>query len=89
MRALTFVLTIFVLTACFAVFARGCWMWSLYQARRRGKIPEQGKATLYDVRRLLQSGDKETAVRLYCEIFRVTPTQARKDVQALERSLKT
>ena len=57
-------------------------------ARRKGKLPQRGKATMFDVRHLLMEGEKDLAIRLYCEIFNTTPTKAKKDVEELERSLK-
>ena len=63
-------------------------VWFLTDARRRGKLPPKGHATMFDVRHLLMEGEKELAVRLYCEIFQTTPIKAKKDVEELERSLK-
>jgi hypothetical protein len=62
--------------------------WSLNDARRRGKLPQRGKATMFDVRHLLMEGEKELAIQVYCEIFPTTPIRAKKDVEDLERSLK-
>jgi hypothetical protein len=63
-------------------------VWFLIDARRRGKLPAKGRATMFDVRHLLREGEKETAIQLYCEIFQTTPDKAKKDVEELERSLK-
>ena len=60
----------------------------IHNARRRGKLPLKGKATMFDVRHLLMEGEKELATQLYCEIFHVTLLKARKDVEELQRSLK-
>lgn len=57
-------------------------------ARRNGKLPVKGKATMFDVRHLLMEGEKELAIQLYCEIFRINETKAKKDVEELQRSLK-
>ena len=57
-------------------------------AKRRGKLPPKGRATMYDVRHLLMEGEKELAVAVYCEIFQITPGKAKKDIEELERSLK-
>jgi hypothetical protein len=57
-------------------------------ARRRGKLPLKGKATMFDVRHLLMEGEKELATQLYCEIFYVTLSKAKKDIEELQRSLK-
>ncbi len=63
-------------------------IWSIHDARRRGKLSTKGKATMYDVRHLLMEGEKELAIRVYCDIFNVTMIRARKDVEELQRSLK-
>ena len=58
------------------------------QARKRGKITIKGKITMFDVRHLLMQGEKELAIQLYGELFHVTLTKAKKDVEELQRSLK-
>jgi len=63
-------------------------VWFLTDARRRGKLPAQGRATMFDVRHLLMEGEKDLAIQVYCEIFQTTPLKAKKDVEDLERSLK-
>ena len=57
-------------------------------ARRRGKLLNKGKATMFDVRHLLMEGEKELAVRVYSQLFSVSLLKARKDVEELQRSLK-
>ncbi len=57
-------------------------------ARRRGKLLNKGKATMFDVRHLLMEGEKELAIRIYSEIFSVPLPKARKDVEDLQRSMK-
>ena len=57
-------------------------------ARRRGKLPNKGKPTMFDVRHLLMEGEKELAIRIYSDIFSVSLLKARKDVEELQRSLK-
>ena len=80
--------TTLVVLVCFLVFLNTQRFWSVREARRRGKLPPKGKATMYDVRHLLTQGEKELAVQLYCEIFNTLPHRAKKDVEELERSLK-
>ncbi len=69
-------------------------LWNVYQAffkrqaRRSGKLPPQGRATMFDVRHLLMEGEKDLAIQVYCEIFQTTPMKAKKDVEDLQRSLK-
>ena len=57
-------------------------------ARRRGKLSNKGKPTMFDVRHLLMEGEKELAIRIYSDIFSVSLLKARKDVEELQRSLK-
>jgi len=80
--------TALVVLVCFLVFLNTRHLWSIADARRRGKLPSRGKATMFDVRHLLMEGEKELAIQLYCEIFNTTPIRAKKDIEELERSLK-
>jgi hypothetical protein len=77
-----------IVLVCILVLFNTYRVWSLIDARRRGKLPQRGKATMFDVRHLLMEGEKELAVQVYCEIFQTTPVKAKKDVEELERSLK-
>lgn len=44
--------------------------------------------TMFDIRELLIDGDKDMAVRLYCEIFNMENIElARKEIEELERSI--
>jgi hypothetical protein len=80
--------TTLIILVFFLVFFNAYRVWFLIDARRRGKLPQRGKATMYDVRQLLMEGEKELAIKVYCEIFQTTPVKAKKDVEELERSLK-
>lgn len=62
--------------------------WVFKDARKRGKLPQKGKATMFDVRQLLMDGEKELAIEVYGEIFNVNVVKAKKDVEELQRSLK-
>jgi len=77
-----------ILGACFAFLFKSRWMWSINQARLRGIYPEKGKATMFDVRRLIQKGEKDLAVRLYCEIFLTNSKEAKIAIEELERSIQ-
>ena len=78
--------TVFIIIAvCFLICSQ---IWSMNQLRRHGKLPEKGKATMFDVRRLLREGEKEAAIKLYCDIFKVHRKKALKDVEELQRSIK-
>jgi len=88
-EALMAVLYVLVMIlVCSLVFLNIYRVWSIHDARRRGRLPTKGKATMYDVRYLLMEGQKELATRVYCDIFNVPMTRARKDVEELQRSLK-
>jgi hypothetical protein len=80
--------TTLIILVCFLVLLNTYRVWFLMDARRNGKLPEKGRATMFDVRHLLMEGEKELAVQLYCEIFKTTPFKAKKDIAELERSLK-
>lgn len=80
--------TTLIILVCLLVLFNAYRAWSLMDARRRGKLPAKGRATMFDVRHLLMEGEKELAIQVYCEIFQTTPIKAKKDVEALERSLK-
>ena len=80
--------TTLVLLVCMLVLFNTYRAWFFINARRRGKLPQKGKATMFDVRHLLMEGKKELAIQTYCGIFQTTPIKAKKDVEELERSLK-
>ncbi len=80
--------TTLIILVCLLVLFNAYRARFLMEARRRGKLPAKGRATMFDVRHLLMEGKKELAIQVYCEIFQTTPIKAKKDVEALERSLK-
>ena len=80
--------TALIVLVCFLVIFNIYRGWFLMDARRRGKLPPKGRATMFDVRHLLMEGKKELALQVYCEIFQTTPIKAKKDIEDLERSLK-
>ena len=80
--------TVLIALVCFLVLLNTYRICFLINARRRGKLPAKGRATMFDVRHLLMKGEKELAIKVYCEIFQTTPVKAKKDIEALERSLK-
>jgi hypothetical protein len=77
-----------VILVCFLILLNTHHLWWIHNARRRGKLPQRGKATMFDVRHLLMEGEKDLAIQLYCEIFNTNPHRAKKDIEELERSLK-
>jgi len=80
--------TTLIILVCLLVVFNTFRVWFLIDARRRGKLPAKGRATMFDVRHLLMEGEKDLAIQLYCEIFQTSPIKARKDIEELERSLK-
>ena len=70
--------TTLIVLVCLLVFFNTYSIW----------FKKRSKATMYDVRHLLMEGEKEAAIRVYCEIFQTTPLKAKKDIEELERSLK-
>ncbi len=85
---LVWLISLAILMICFAVFMQTYWIWWINQARRRGLYPDKGKATMFDVRRLLIEGEKPLAIRLYAQIFKTNYRQAKKAVDELERSIQ-
>lgn len=79
-------LSFIIICLCFYVFFQTYWIWWIRQARQKGIYPPKDKATMFDVRRLILQGEKELAIRLYCEIFRAARKDAKKAVEELERS---
>ena len=84
LRMLAFI----ILLVCFLVFLRTYWIWALNQARRRGLLPEKGKLTMFDVRRLTIKGEEELAIRVYCQIFKTSYKEGKKAVEELKRSIQ-
>ena len=80
--------TTLIILVCLLVLFNTYRLWFMIDARRRGKLPSKGRATMFDVRHLLMEGEKELAIQVYCEIFQTSPFKAKKDIEELERSLK-
>ena len=85
---MTILYAILIISICFAICAQTYWIWVLRRERRAARLPDKSKPTMFDVRRLLREGEKDAAIRLYCQIFNVASKKARKDIEELERSLK-
>jgi len=83
-----FLYSTLIALVCSLVLINTYRVWFLLAARRRGKLPQKGQVTMFDVRHLLMEGERELAIQVYCEIFQTTPVKARKDIEELERSLK-
>ena len=46
------------------------------------------KLTMFDVRQMLIKGEKDLAIRVYCELFKTSPEEASKAVDEIERSIQ-
>jgi hypothetical protein len=80
-------LSVTVTIICVILFCSLYWLWINPRHRTREK-PPVNNPTMFDVRRLLKEGDKKAAIRSYARIFKVSSSQARKDIDELERSMK-
>lgn len=81
------VYTFIVVAGCFYIFSHSRWIWALNQARRRGIFPERGKATMFDVRRLIIEGEIELAIEVYRWIYRTSRKKSREAVLELANSI--
>jgi len=77
-----------VICLCFYIFFKTYWVWYINYARKKGLYPPKGKATMFDVRDLIMRGERELAVRLYCEIFSTNYKAAKKAVGDLEKNIQ-
>lgn len=85
----SFFMALIILLLCFLIFSQTLWIWHLKQARRKGLYPLSGRATLFDVKRLIAAGEHLLAVRLYREIYKgVSFKDAHRAVEEIEKSIK-
>ncbi len=77
-----------VIIFCTLVLTRASWLLHIQRARKKGLYPPAGRATLFDVKRLLTSGEKAVAIQVYRQIYRVGFKEALKAVEELEKSIK-
>lgn len=82
----TVLLTVVIVAACFGLLWLATRIWKLNQVRRRGDYPV--RPTLFDVKRFLEAGEKEAAVRVYGQIFMVSRAEAAAAVDEMERGLR-
>ncbi len=88
MKILVFLMTLGIIGLCFFLLSKSQWIFSLNHARRKGLIPKKDKATMFDVRRLLQHGERDAAIRVYCEIFECSKSESHKAIKDLEQSIQ-
>jgi hypothetical protein len=81
-------LTFSLVAACFLCLFRGRYIWLISRARRKGFGSPKGRPTMFHVRDLLLKQEKDMAIQMYCEIFRVGKKEAKKAVDELERSIQ-
>lgn len=80
-------ITALILVAVFFfLLIRAYWIWHTNQSRRQS-MSSNKKPTLFDVRELLLRGEKEQAVKVYRQVFKVDQKQAQAAVTDLERNL--
>ena len=74
---------------CFYVFLRSGRLYPPKQGRHgKGPFPGKTRPTMFDVRRLLIKGEKDMAIRVYCELFKTNSEEARRAIEELERSIQ-
>ena len=78
-----------VVVLCVYIFLHSQWF---YRLRRFWRDQTFGswnrKLTMFDVRQLLIKGEKDMAVRVYCELFKTNVLDATKAVEEIERSIQ-
>ena len=78
-----------VLCLCFYVFLHSRWFHRLKQSWHDKNLNSKNKKlTMFDVRDLLIKGEKDLAVRAYCELFKANTEEASKAVEEIERSIQ-
>ena len=82
-----FIVTFLAVGGCGAIFWYSFWTWNLRKLRRRGILKPNARPTMYDVRRLLIEGDRDSAIDVYMLIFKVNRTEAKKQVSELDRHI--
>ena len=78
----------FILFVCFLICICAYAVRYIKFPRKKGSPPAQRRATLFDVKNFLLNGEKDRAIRVYRDIFRVTQAEAVKAVEELEKNLK-
>ena len=48
----------------------------------------KNKLTMFDVRQMLIKGEKDLAIKVYCELFKTNSKEAYKAVEEIERSIQ-
>ncbi|HBR15344.1 MAG TPA: hypothetical protein DD723_07365 [Candidatus Omnitrophica bacterium] len=61
---------------------------SFQRGGRKGIPSENGRMTLFDVRSLIQKGDRERAIQIYGKLFQTNRCEAQKAVEEIEKSIQ-
>jgi hypothetical protein len=77
-----------LLSVCLWVLLKSERFWLLNRANRKGFNPAKDKPTMFHVRELILREEKELAIQMYCQIFHVSRSHAKQEVENLERSIK-
>jgi len=86
--AIIFAFSCFFLGLCLIVLLKCERIWLINLAKRKGFNPKKDKPTMFHVRELILQDEKELAIQMYCQIFKVNRTQAKREVENLEKSIK-
>jgi len=82
-----YIFTVFCL--CVYIFYHSRWFRPFKQIwHGRNSHSKKEKLTMFDVRRLLINGEKDLAIRVYCELFKTSSEEASKAVEEIERSIQ-
>mgnify|MGYP003395551653 CR=1 FL=1 len=85
---MTIYLLVFLIVGVFLLnFYSSRWTGNGEQTRRKGKLNTY-KPTMFQVRELIIKGEKDMAIKYYCQIFSVKREDAQIAVDELERSIQ-
>ena len=73
-----------IILLCILIICLGRWFWT----SRRQKHKGQNRPTMFDVRQLIIQGKKEDALKLYAQIYKVSCSEAKKNVDELEKHIQ-
>jgi len=82
------IFTFAIIAGCFYILFATRWIWTINRAWSKGLFSTKKKRTMFDVRRLLLAGEKDTAIYIYKELFGVDHKEALKAINELERSIQ-
>ncbi len=78
-----------IIVISFYIFYHSRWYRPFKQpGHDKDPHPKNEKLTMFDVRQLLIEGKKDSAIRVYCELFKTNTQEAREAVEEIERSIQ-